>query len=257
LTPDILAPLYERAATYAGYAQRFTCDEDARRAEYDGEGSVSREEARSYAYILQRGPSGLGIRELRQELTADGKIKAGEVQDEEPFPPAYLWVFLFSRFNEPYFSYRLVADRFDGFDWVYEIEFRGSLPFSSGRDIREWQGTVLVDAVTHAPLEIEAEPSSQVERIQELYRKYQSSFNLLGGRTAPPPLGYRAWVQFRYRDPESGLLFPTELRYDTFRAVTTSRVLPVRASTRTYTKYKIYKVSESQQLAPPGSGLGK
>ncbi len=240
LTPDVLVPLYERAAHYAAYAQRFTCDEVARRAEYDAEGIVSREQARTYAYILTRGSSGVSIREYRQELSTDGKIKAGEVQDDEPFPPAYMWVFLFSRFNEPYFAYRFVADRFDGFDWVYEIEFKGSLPFSSGRDIREWQGTVLVDAVTHAPLEIQAEPAGQAERIQEMYRKYQSSFNLMGGRTAPPPLGYRAWIQFRYRDPESSLLFPTELRYDTFRAVSTSRVLPTRASTRTYAKYKIF-----------------
>lgn len=240
LTPDVLAPLYERAARYAAYAQRFTCDEVARRADYDAEGTASKEQSRTYAYILTRGNTGVSIREFRQELSADGKIKAGEVQDDEPFPPAYMWVFLFSRFNEPYFAYRLVSDRFDGFDWVYQIEFKGSLPFSSGRDIREWQGTVLVDAVTHAPLEIEAEPAGQVERIQELYRKYQSSFNLMGGRTAPPPLGYRAWVQFRYRDPESSLLFPTELRYDTFRAVTSSRVLPIRASTRTYAKYQIF-----------------
>jgi hypothetical protein len=250
LTPDVLAPLYERAARYAAYAQRFTCDEVARRADYDNEGSVSKEQSRTYAYILTRGSTGVSIREFRQELSADGKIKAGEVQDDEPFPPAYMWVFLFSRFNEPYFAYRLVSDRFDGFDWVYQIEFKGSLPFSSGRDIREWQGTVLVDAVTYAPLEIEAEPAGQAERIQELYRKYQSSFNLMGGRTAPPPLGYRAWVQFRYRDPESSLLFPTELRYDTFRAVTSSHVLPIRASTRTYAKYQIFTSKADEGPAP-------
>jgi hypothetical protein len=246
LTPDLLAPLYQRAAAYAAYARRFTCDEMVRRAEYDTQGSVSKEQIRSYAYLLLRSEAGVSIREYRQELAADGKVKAGEVQDEEPFPPAYMWVFLFSRFNEPYFSYRLVADRFDGFDWVHEIEFKGSLPFTSGKDIREWQGTVLVDAVSRAPIEIVAEPSSQVDRIQELYRKYQSSFNIMGGRSGPPPLGYRAWVQFRYRDPESGLLFPTELRYDTFRAVSTTRVVPVRASIRGYTKYKIF-TTEAQE----------
>ncbi len=251
LDTDLLAPLFDRAAAYAAYAQRFTCDETARLAEYDADGSVDKEQARSYAYVLVRGQTGVSIREYRQELSPEGKIKAGEVQDEEPFPPAYMWVFLFSRFNEPYFSYRLVADRFDGFDWVYEIQFKGSLPFRTGRDIREWEGTVLVDAVTAAPLEIQAEPAGQVERIQAQYRRYQSSFNLLGNRTAPPPLGYRAWVQMRYRDLESGLLFPTELRYDTFRAVSMSRVLAVRASTRTYGKYKIYKVIEEQELRAP------
>ncbi len=248
LAPGVLAPLYDRAAAYAAYARRFTCDEQARLADYDGEGSVNKEQSRNYAYILTRGERGITIREFRQELTADGKIKDGEIDDEEPFPPAYMWVFLFSRFNEPYFSYRLVADRFDGFDWVYEIQFKGSLPFTSGRDIREWEGTVLVDAVTSAPLEIHAEPSGQVERIQAMYRRYQSSFNLMGNRTAPPPLGYRAWIQMRYRDLESGLLFPTELRYDTFRAVSMTRVLPVHASIRTYSKYRVYTVQDELKL---------
>ena len=44
----------------------------------------------------------------------------------------------------------LLGDGFEGFDWVRRIQFRGALPFTDGRDIRQWEGTVLVDAFTHS-----------------------------------------------------------------------------------------------------------
>jgi hypothetical protein len=251
LENELLAKLYERAADYAAYTRRFTCDEEARFAEYDDAAEVSREKIRRYGYLLVKGDVGLNVREYRQELAKDGSLKPGEVVDEEPFPPAYLWVFLFSRQYEPYFAFRYVADRFDGFDWVHEIQFKGSLPFSNGKDIREWEGSVLIDAVTHTPLEIRAEPSGQRDRILELYRRYQTSFNLMGYRFAPHPLGYRARIQFRHRDRDSSLTFPTELRYDTFRAVTGSRLAPVRASTRTYSKYRVFVTNDAQEFASP------
>ena len=69
-------------------------------------------------------------------MTSEGRIK-GEAIDEEPFPPAYAWVFLFSRFHEPYFVFRLLDTKFDGFDYVHEIQFKGSLSFTDGKDIRQ------------------------------------------------------------------------------------------------------------------------
>ena len=248
LEAQFLAPLFGKAADYAAYILRFTTNETARLADYDESGSVSRERTRRYGYLLLRDSVGRGVREYRQELDKDGSIRQGEVQDREPFPPAYAWVFLFSRFNEPYLSYRYLGERFDGFDWVHEVQFRGSLPFTDGKDIRQWEGVVLVDAVTHTPLEIRAEPSGQAERIDALYRQWSSSFNVLGQRTGPKPLGYRALVQFRHRDRESGLTFPTEMRYDTFRAVGQSRVLPVQASTRSYGEYRIVKIDVQQRV---------
>jgi hypothetical protein len=173
LDPLFIEPLYDKAGVYEEYIRRFTCDEQARLAEYDGGGQVSSERLRRYGYLLIESEIDHSVREHRQELGKDGSLKGGEVKDEEPFPPAYAWVFLFSRFNEPYFSFRLLDDRFDGFDWVYEIQFRGSLPFRTGKDIREWEGTVLMDAVTHSPLEILAEPAGQQERIESLYRQWR------------------------------------------------------------------------------------
>ena len=72
-----------------------------------------------------------------------------------------------------------------------------------------------------------------------MYRKWSSSFNVLGMRTGPKPLGHRAHIQFRHR--KEGLTFPTELRYDTFLAVSTTQIISLNASTRTYEKYRFYE----------------
>ncbi|MCP3978350.1 MAG: hypothetical protein GY716_03320 [bacterium] len=248
LPPELLEPLYERAEVYRAYTRRFTCDEEARVAEYDSKnGSVSKERVRRYGYLLRKSPIGEeDFEEFRQEMGRNGNLKAGEVLDEEPFPPAYEWVFLFSRFNEPYFSLAYLGDRFEGFDWVYEIYFKGSLSFTSGKDIREWEGTVLIDAVNHTPLEIRAEPAGQKERIEGLYRNWNKSFSIVGMRTAPKPFGYRAHIQFSMS--RDGLRFPTQLRYDTFRAVSLARVAPIRASTRRYDNYRIQRINVEQQV---------
>jgi hypothetical protein len=250
ISDELFEPLFERAAVYRDFTRRFTCVETARLAKYDANGVAEKEKSRRYGYLLIKDEVGETMREFRQPIAKDGSIKSGEVKDEEPFPPAYSWVFLFSRFNEPYFSYRSLGDRFDGFDWIHEIQFKGSLAFTDGKDIRQWEGVVLVDAVTFTPLEIRAEPAGQGDRINALYRRWAQSFNLIGFRMAPRPLGYRAFIQFRYR--REGLSFPTELRYDTFRAVGGNTVAPVRASTRSYTDYAITRVETQQELGSPG-----
>jgi hypothetical protein len=238
LSEDLLAAVMARAGIYQEYARRFTCDEEARHGEYGDDGEVTKERVQDYGYLLLQDPSTGAVREYRQVLK-QGKLK-GEVEDEEPFPPAYAWVFLFTEKNEPFFDFRLLDQRFDGFDLVYEIQFRGSLPFTDGKDIRQWEGTVLLDRFTFTPLEIAAEPAGQAERLEALYRLWAKSFNVLGFRTGKAPLGYRAWVRFGYRRDE--LTFPTRLRYDTYRAVGPNQVVPVQASTMTYTNYRIADV---------------
>lgn len=246
--PDaLLESLYRVATLYNDYTRRFTCTETARLADYNASGEVSGEKVRHYGYLLVRGTEGGTVREYRQKIDDRGRIRTGEVKDQEPFPPAYAWVFLFSRFNQPYFAYRYIEERFDGFDWVHEIEFKGSLPYTDGKDIRQWEGHVLVDAVHYTPIEIVAEPAGQRERIEALYRRWAASFSFMGLRAAPRPFGYRARVQFRLR--RESLAFPTELRYDTFRAVAVNQVLPIRASTRSYSDYRITEVTSQPSIA--------
>jgi len=246
LEPGLLTPLYRKADVYANYASQFTCVESARIAEYGHDGQVSKEREHTYGYTLVKSPGGEAMREYRQERAKDGSLKSGEVKDDEPFPPAYAWVFLFSRFNEPYFSYRDLGETFDGFDWVLRIQFRGSLAFTDGQDIRQWEGVALIDAVTYTPLQIRAEPAGQHERIESLYLRWSKSFNIFGTRTGPKPLGYKASIEFRHR--REGLTFPTELRYDTFRAVDVKQIVPVHASTRTYEDYRFTRVETTERI---------
>jgi hypothetical protein len=249
LPPELLAKLAEQAERYREFALRFTCTEEARVATYDQTGEASKETLRSYAYLLERDESGATLREFRQRAFADGAPRGRPVQDEEPFPPAYAWVFLFSEFHQGYFAYRDLGERFDGFDWVREIQFRGALPFTDGRDIRQWQGTVLVDATAFTPLEIRAEPGAQEERMRALFDRWSQSFNLMGFRTAPRPFGYRCHVKFRMQ--REALTFPTELRYDTYRAVSLRQRIPWRASIRVYKDYRFFKTAAEPPVYGP------
>lgn len=247
LPDDLLSALFAKVDRYREYSLKFTCDELARLAEYDASGSVVSERSRTYAYLLVTDPAGTSVRESRRELDRGGRPKPAEVEDTEPFPPAYAWVYLFSRFNEPYFKYRQIGERhFDGFDLVYEIQFRGGLRFTDGKDIRQWEGRALIDALSYTPLQIEAEPVDQQPRIEERYREWARSFSILGFRTRRPALGYHTWIQFRHHAED--LSFPTELRYDTFKAISPKQVIPTRASTRTYQGYRFYKPDASEQI---------
>jgi len=252
LPADVLSRLARVADLYRVFALRFTCLETVRLAKYDSEAEASDESVRRYAYLLERESDGETLREYRQKVREDGTPRGGEVQDEEPFPPAYAWVQMFNLFNQSHFVYRDLGERFEGFDWVREVEFRGALPFTDGTDIRQWEGTVLVDAVTFTPVEIHAKPSGQDARVRALYSRWSQAFNLIGFHMAPRPLLYSAFVQFGLR--RDGLSFPTELRYDTRIAISAKQSAPRRASSRRYDGYQFFKTATTET---PGAVLGK
>ena len=245
LPEDLLAKLALMSDVYADRATGFTATETARSANYDA-GEAGKEKIRQYAYILRTGDVPPAFEEIRNAIGRRGGI-GKEVTDSELFPPAYGWIFLFHERHQPYFAYRLVDERFEGFDWVREIQFRGALPFSDGKDIRQWEGTILVDAVHNTPIEIRAQPSSQSERLRQMFQNWSKSFNLAGYRTGPRPFGYRCEVEFRER--RAGLTFPSRLRYDTFRAVSPKRTVPWEASSRTYGDYRLFGVATEETVA--------
>ena len=254
----MLEALAREADLYRDYALRFTCTEEARIAHYDSSNEATRESVERFAYLLEREADGQTLREYREALKKRQRSGARDVQyeptgkevdNDERFPPAYAWVFLFSPFHQPYFMYRSLGDRFEGFDWVHEIQFRGALPFTDGKDIREWEGTVLIDVVTLTPLEVRAEPTAQKERIRALFSQWSQAFNLLGFRLAPRPFGYRCRVAFGLR--RERLSFPTELRYETFRAMGPKQFVPWMASVRGYGDYRFFKTSTTETTGGP------
>ena len=243
LPQELAARLAGVAEKYLDYAVKFTCDETVRKARFD-EREAKRETTRNYGYLLERG-DGQTIREFRQRMKSDGTVTTGEVNDAEAFPPAYAWVFLFSKANQPYFAYRERGDRFEGYDWVRIFEFKGAVPYTDGRDIRQWDGVVLVDATTLTPVEIRAEPGHQMERLKLLFERWSQSFNIVGFRTGPKAIGFSGRVLFQTRRDQ--LTFPTQLRYASFRAVTPKSTEPTEASTRDYSAYKFFKTETNER----------
>ncbi len=252
LTPEFLEMLARKASAYRDYALSFTCTETVRTADYD-QGEATGEKIRQYAYLLELDDAAETLSEFRQRVKENGKISKSPTKDEEIFPPAYGWVFLFSKFNQPYFDYRDLGNRFDGFDWVKEIQFKGQVPFSDGKDIRQWEGVVVVDATSFIPIEIRTEPSNQKERIAQMYKQWANSFGILGMKMAARPFGYRGRIQFRERrlakrSSDVELSFPTELRYDTFRMVSAKHIIRVEASIRQYEEYRFYDTRTSEKI---------
>jgi hypothetical protein len=241
LPDDLRERLAARAEDYATYALRFVCDETVRTADYNASGEATKEKTKQFEYILSRDTEGTGVEESRSKIRRGGQTKSVKSDaDEIGFPPAFGWTLLFSAFNQPYFAFRDLGDGFEGFDWVRAIEFKGSLPWLNGKDIREWEGIAIVDADNLTLLEVRAQPSGQAERIRAEYERWNQSFSILGTRTKPKPLGYRCRVALRMR--RDGLTFPTQLRYDTFRAVSRKDVLMTEASIREYQNYRFYGV---------------
>jgi hypothetical protein len=110
VAPEVATRLAGVAAKYLDYAVKFTCTETVRKAQFDDR-EAKRETSRNYGYLLERG-DGQTIREFRQKMKSDGTVTTSEVNDAEAFPPAYAWVFLFSKASQPYFAYRERGDRF-------------------------------------------------------------------------------------------------------------------------------------------------
>jgi hypothetical protein len=247
IPPEIAARLAGVAEKYLEYAVKFTCTETVRKATFNDR-EAKKETSRNYGYLLERG-DGQTVREFRQKLKNDGTVTTSEVIDAEAFPPAYEWVFLFSKANQSYFAYRERGDRFEGYDWVRVFEFKGAIPYTDGRDIRQWDGVALVDAATMTPVEIRAEPGHQQERLKLLFQRWSQSFNVVGYRTGPKPVGYSGRVLFQTRRDQ--LTFPTQLRYSSFRAVTPKSTEPTEASTRDYAAYHFFETESKERPTNP------
>jgi hypothetical protein len=247
LAPELAARLASVAEKYREYAVKFTCAETVRKAKFDDR-EAKRETSKNYGYLLERG-DGQTIREFRQKMKSDGTVTTTEVDDAEAFPPAYAWVFLFSKPNQSYFAYRERGDRFEGYDWVRIFEFKGAVPYTDGRDIRQWDGVVLVDAATLTPVEIRAEPGHQKERLKLLFDRWSQSFNIVGMRTGPKAIGFSGRVLFQTRRDQ--LTFPTQLHYASFRAVTPKSTEPTEASTRDYSDYHFFETGTKERVLDP------
>jgi hypothetical protein len=246
LPEELLAGLAEQADAYLERSYRFTCVETSRHVRYRPERPILRE--RRYEYAPGGSYQGNKIPEFRLQMTPEGRVGKPVRRKSAPFPTADDWTQLFSARHQPLFMYRQLGVRLEGLDLVREIEFRGWLPFTDGRDIREWEGTALVESTRLRVVEIRARPRNQVARIAFLYdrwaRSWKISLGLFAGplffpiktfRTAPKPLAHHCHVRFDHWQEEIRL--PTLLRYETHQAVSPQRTERRRVSTRLYSGY--------------------
>lgn len=238
-----LADLARVAGRYDEDARRFTCTETVRWAGYRGYRRPFRETLRSYDYLLIREPDGRGLREHRGARRPKASRK---------LPPVYAWTLLFSEFHQPYFSYRDHGEEGYGFDRVQRIGFRGSIPFSDGSDIRQWEGTALVDVRTLMPVEVVAEPLNQPDRLVRRYLDHKKSFRITlafyGFRLASLRLGKRPFgrrVRVRFRLQRNGLRMPWLMELEKYRMVGLTESVPWAGSWREYSDYRFFETEAS------------
>jgi hypothetical protein len=236
---ETLAELARVAGRYEDDARRFTCTETVRWAGYRGYDRPFRETLKTYDYLLIRAGDGRGLREHRG---------TGRPKSSRKLPPVYAWTLLFSDFHQPYFSYRDRGEEAYGFERVQRIGFRGSIPFSDGVDIRQWEGFALVDVRTRMPVEVVAEPLNQPDRLVRQYLDYKRSFRVTlafyGFRLASLRLGKRPFgrrVRVRFRLQRNGLRMPWLMELEKYRMVGRAKSVPWAGSWREYADYRFFE----------------
>jgi hypothetical protein len=248
LPEQLATDLAEQADSYPQRLRRLSCVETVRSVRYRPVRPLVKE--RKYAYLPGGSYGGHSIPEFRLEIKPKGPLRKRVSRKARRFPSANDWARLFSAEHQPYFMYRDLGIRIEGFDLVRAIQFRGWLPFTDGRDIREWEGTALVEVTRLHLAEVRAQPRNQQARLAVLYDKWNRSFKITLGlfagpffvplktfRMARPPLAYHGFVRFDYR--HRGVRLPTLLRYETRRATSREETVRRSTSTRRYDGYRV------------------
>jgi hypothetical protein len=265
--PATLALLADIADRYRARALGFECRETRRRVRYNEDGEATRERLKRFSLLLAEEGDPASLVELRYK---PGRTRASARKEGDlDVPAAYEWLLLFSRRQQPFFTYSDLGTGDEGGRPTREIAFRGALGFEDGDDVREWEGAVLLDALTHATLEVRADPVNQPERIEALYRRWKRSLKVkVGIFTSPDPLAPPgtmpefAGTQIRaaprakgrrfageYRRYHEGLTLPTRGRYETVEVVGLEDVRAVAAEIRTYDNYRFFRTAASEEEA--------
>lgn len=212
--PDELTDrLARRAAEYETAAPSLECRETTRSVRYPRSDRPAEGDAREATYLLTlEDGSMVPVRGHERSLSRSGRSAV---------PPAHAWTQLFASYHQPYFAYRDVGEVPYGFGTARRIQFRGAVPHADGADIREWEGTVLVDSVSLLPLELDAQPFNLWPRLEHQRREYAQSFKLvffgLIIRFKPRPIAERVHVRFDMQD--SGLTLPVEAYVETVEKI--------------------------------------
>jgi len=220
LPNELLERLADQAEAYGTATMNLTFRESTQRLKYPrgriNEGAVRQSD---YVFTLDDG--------VMVSVPAKGHGSSTKRYGKSKAPPAHAWMQLFSGTNQPYFAFRDLGEVPHAFGKARKIQFRGSLPYDDGADIRQWEGTVLIDSYSLQLLELDAEPLHLWPRLEQQRRKYVQSFKLVLFvqliRFKKRPIAERVHVRFDVQP--NGMWLPADSDVERFELVAPDRAL--------------------------------
>jgi hypothetical protein len=211
LPEELLERLALRAAEYEAAASEFECSETTQRVKYPrGRAAEGATREATYTFAFADGSI--------TPVSVHGSGKSVKRYGKSNAPPAHAWTQLFTKRNQPYFAYRDLGEVPHAFGKARKIQFRGSLPYSDGADVRQWEGTVLIDPYSLQPLELDAQPLHLWPRLERQRREYVRSFKIaffgLLIRFKKRPIAERVHVRFDVQS--NGMTLPTDAHVERF-----------------------------------------
>jgi hypothetical protein len=185
---DLLKHLGERAQAYEAIALRFVCIESIRTTE-----DQHKEKQYDYMYVQAEEQR---YRPYRQLHTGRLGKTVAEANVDFNFPDAYSWTLMFLPERQPLFRFKYAGEEWFSLRQAYILTFQAPLPFTAGKTIYEWGGSVWVDAENYNILKVEAEPGTQSDRLKEELKTYRQSPRFLIYAMGKKPRGMKYNITF-------------------------------------------------------------
>jgi len=170
LPDELMEQLARRAAEYEVAAPSFECRETTQRVKYPRSGRTAEGNSREATYLFTLEDGSM--------IPVQGRGKSFKRSGKSAVPAAHAWTQLFARRNQFYFAYRDVGEVPHAFGTARKIQFRGAVPYTESEDIRQWEGTILIDSYSLLPLELDAQPLHLWPRLEHQRLEYLQSFRL-------------------------------------------------------------------------------
>lgn len=219
--PSALDLATARAVAYENAALRWTCDELVRRVRYRASGRRSESREVDYSLLLVPDPA------LRHAIASLAPADEPSHPLSRPpaalrrFPPVTSWLRLFHPVTHPWMLIRDDdAERADPTEHAFR--FRGAAPIDAGDDLRAWEGTASVNAMTGDLLRIAAMPVAQAQRLAVLIdrrNRWSVPIDLFGLRFSIGPKAHGRRVEVTFGPHAGKFWLPSTARLEEFDAV--------------------------------------
>lgn len=247
-----LMPLWSATAhRYETAARRFLATETHRTIDYSrAAGEARKDKAVPYGYLLEIDPKSGALDVVRQTMDEKGVPTGGEKNLDLPFPEPYLWTLIFLPSTASTLRFTYLGREIQNFKLSHVVTFEGSAARTTGKDPREWSGTIWVEENTGDIVRIEARPSFQQDRMAAQWAIFIQSFGLpFGLKTKPRPHGFVLSVLFDFEHEK--LLYPTRLDLSDFTWLARDREAMDTRLVLTYDGYRFFKTETEEKVDTP------